>query len=606
MHFVRLDLTNFGPFRDIAVDFPPSGVSVISGPNGSGKTQLMGAAVAAIAGSRALITDPAGEGPSKVALTLGDGATQEVVTLWVEANTSVRGPARCEVTHNETPMSKALRGAFRREVGPRLLLEDGIRQGPLMKREIDAFERAAPESILKDEFWVAMRRTGWLETGVHSAGVGIMIAVVREFMARLDASPLPLVAEDAISQLDARASRFCSELLEWIGQRSQVIVVTPTYADASFGRVLINLPQLSSPVRAMAHFNGSVSIESPRPKKLTPEKAKSFAMGERFPMPENRSCELKEVKGQNPVGSIGQVVDQYVVAFLNAGVDQSGSIYWGVTDSRQVVGVPLTEAQCDEIRRAVVERVGNIKPPLAPTSLSIDFHPVTGDGPTPRYVVEVKVPAVHGTHLYATGSEEVYVKTDAGKKRLGIMQIQEELRRRFATNPGKVGDESEMGTAAAAVAATAAASQLRKPPPRKHDVLLFEELQDVLPFEPTVRLIRDHDFGSSFSRAAVQPLFDFVETWDSPEREFIDGDLQAKLTDLYQAAAKLSEEIVTLAVPIGPKQDRLSVYADAVRERGGSRPKWVIEDGRKLNAAARGFSPLYEEFFRFARQRLNP
>lgn len=42
MHFTSLALKNFGPFRDIAVDFPPTGVSVISGPNASGKSQLVG------------------------------------------------------------------------------------------------------------------------------------------------------------------------------------------------------------------------------------------------------------------------------------------------------------------------------------------------------------------------------------------------------------------------------------------------------------------------------------------------------------------------------------------------------------------------------------
>ncbi|WP_206169320.1 AAA family ATPase [Variovorax gossypii] len=39
MHFIRLALSNFGSFRNIAVEFPPSGVSVISGANASGKSQ---------------------------------------------------------------------------------------------------------------------------------------------------------------------------------------------------------------------------------------------------------------------------------------------------------------------------------------------------------------------------------------------------------------------------------------------------------------------------------------------------------------------------------------------------------------------------------------
>jgi hypothetical protein len=161
-------------------------------------------------------------------------------------------------------------------------------------------------------------------------------------------------------------------------------------------------------------------------------------------------------------------------------------------------------------------------------------------------------------------------------------------------------------TSATVGTTTEAAADSRKAAPRKHDVDLFEELLRVLPFEPTVRLIRDHDFGGAFHKRAIQPLFDFVETWDSPEREFIDAALQAKLTDLYQAASNLSGEVVTLTVPIGPKQELVSVYSDSVRAEGGPRPKWVIEDGRRLNAAARLFTPIYEEFIRFARQQLNP
>lgn len=39
-----------------------------------------------------------------------------------------------------------------------------------------------------------------------------------------------------------------------------------------------------------------------------------------------------------------------------------------------------------------------------------------------------------------------------------------------------------------------------------------DELQRALPFDPTVRLIRDHDFNGPFLRTPIQPLFDFVDT----------------------------------------------------------------------------------------------
>jgi DNA repair exonuclease SbcCD ATPase subunit len=70
MHIVRLTLKNFGSFQDISIDFPSLGVSLISGENGAGKSQLMGAIVAAIVGKRAIHIYPHGEGPSIVSLVI--------------------------------------------------------------------------------------------------------------------------------------------------------------------------------------------------------------------------------------------------------------------------------------------------------------------------------------------------------------------------------------------------------------------------------------------------------------------------------------------------------------------------------------------------------
>lgn len=434
MHFTRLSLKNFGPFRDIAVDFPPAGVFVISGPNASGKSQLVGAAIAAIAGKRAIAIDPAGQGPSSVSLELSDEGAEEVASLTVAAigAGSGKGLARCELTHSPTPMTQALLGLLQRHAGPRLLLGESTRMDRLSERDIAVFENAAPLELLRSNFWDEMRSSGWLGSNAHSGGVGVVIDVIREFTARIDVKQLPLLVDGVFGQLDTRASEFCGALLQLVGRDSQVIVVTPSFAQQPLGQELILLPRHESPLNAMARYMRPARFREPSRKPAQTDRRGKFKLGERFPTPENRVCELKEVKGKNPVGSIGQVVDQYVVAFLNAGKEQIGSIFWGVTDSdRAVVGVPLTDTQCDEIRRVVVEKVGNIMPPLAPTGLRIEFHLVTSESPVPLYLVEVRVPAVQGTYLYATGAEDVFVKTEAGKKKLTILQIQEELLRRM-------------------------------------------------------------------------------------------------------------------------------------------------------------------------------
>lgn len=140
----------------------------------------------------------------------------------------------------------------------------------------------------------------------------------------------------------------------------------------------------------------------------------------------------------------------------------------------------------------------------------------------------------------------------------------------------------------------------RQDPP--HDQRLFQEFQSGFSYEPAVRLLRDHDFGGPFPRKAIQPLFDFVETWDQPEKEFLDQDLQAALGDLYRAARVMATHVVEKTVPIG-NGDYASVFSDTLRA-AGPRPDWVREEARVLNEQANVFVPIYERFLRLCREKL--
>lgn len=137
-----------------------------------------------------------------------------------------------------------------------------------------------------------------------------------------------------------------------------------------------------------------------------------------------------------------------------------------------------------------------------------------------------------------------------------------------------------------------------------HDQKLFEEFQAILPFSPSIEMLRNHDFGNSFLRVAVQPLFNFVETWDSVDKEFIDKELEQHRRQLFDAACQMSSEICKRTVPVGDGS-YASVLSDNVREQGGRRPEWVREDARELNRVASAFVPRYEEFIRYCRQTLN-
>ena len=139
---------------------------------------------------------------------------------------------------------------------------------------------------------------------------------------------------------------------------------------------------------------------------------------------------------------------------------------------------------------------------------------------------------------------------------------------------------------------------------RSHDQSVFQKFSEIFPAEPTLRFLKEHDFGGSFRRANIKSLNDFVETWDSIENEFLNKKLEKKKKELYSKAEKLATEIARRTVPLSGGE-LSSVYSDNLRNAGGPRPKHVIEDAIILNEIATEFVPKYEEFVRFCRKVLS-
>jgi hypothetical protein len=135
-----------------------------------------------------------------------------------------------------------------------------------------------------------------------------------------------------------------------------------------------------------------------------------------------------------------------------------------------------------------------------------------------------------------------------------------------------------------------------------HDQRLYEELKATLAFEPAIRLFRDHDFGGDFPKAAARPIHAFYEAWDSPEKEFLDKELQQGLATLYRAAGRLAETLANTTVPLSTNPAVLTVYPE--NQRGRPRSDSVREDARVLNSEARQFVPIYEDFIRQCREKL--
>ena len=431
MHFTTLNVKHFGPFINAHYEFERMRVNWVTGANASGKTQLAGAILAAVVGRPALTLDETGVGPAEVELLIDDevGQTQERLTLSV----SLDAHGKVAASKNVGPLSLSLLAALSDESGQQLVvnLRDGL---PRELPELKEIENVLPDTLRRRADWVRLRESGAFSASA-SQGQHSIAVLVAQLAARLRAQvKIPLVLDDWNSRWwDTPTESLARALLDEILLVSQVIVLSP---DASmFGSVPHHATLWDHVVKPIAWFDYGYLERRPN---LQRRPTTDWVLGSKLRVQESRTCEYKEVKGTHALESIKSTVDQYVVAFMNAGVTQEGAIFWGVRDEDHVVtGVQLTLKQCDELKRVVTERLHQIVPPIAPTAYRIELHAVTeGSRTVPdTYVVEVRIPSVRRTLLFATGRQEVHVKTDAGKRKLTVVELQQELIKRLGVDP---------------------------------------------------------------------------------------------------------------------------------------------------------------------------
>jgi hypothetical protein len=156
-----------------------------------------------------------------------------------------------------------------------------------------------------------------------------------------------------------------------------------------------------------------------------------FVFNQPVKLEETRYIEFKEITASNPTDSIKNTADTYAVAYLNG---YGGRIFWGIRDDRMVVGVRLNYKQRDDVRREVSVKLTQIKPPAPLGNLHLDIHPILNDVGKEiddLHIVELRISRGNPDELYATGGEEVWVKTDGGKRKLDHMQKIAEIKRRL-------------------------------------------------------------------------------------------------------------------------------------------------------------------------------
>jgi len=150
-----------------------------------------------------------------------------------------------------------------------------------------------------------------------------------------------------------------------------------------------------------------------------------FVRNEAVPFEEDRRYKFKEITSARPTNPIKNAADEYAVAFLNS---EGGRIFWGIRDSgRVVVGVKLSAAERDEIRKDVTSTLAAIQPQVDIVTLRITFHEVfENQVPVPDlYVVELSVPSGEPATMHFTSGGEAFVRLDGVKQKLKGPQIQQ-------------------------------------------------------------------------------------------------------------------------------------------------------------------------------------
>lgn len=151
-----------------------------------------------------------------------------------------------------------------------------------------------------------------------------------------------------------------------------------------------------------------------------------FVHSQPLPFEETRFLEFKEIKEGNPVSSIVKTAEEYTVAFLNR---TGGRIFWGIKDIDGITtGTTLNEKERDEIRVFVSEKLGGIEPPVSVDHWKLEFHQVydlQSQIIEDLWVVELVVPPPRESHVFYTGSGQLYVRTDGGRKKLRGPEVTE-------------------------------------------------------------------------------------------------------------------------------------------------------------------------------------
>lgn len=137
----------------------------------------------------------------------------------------------------------------------------------------------------------------------------------------------------------------------------------------------------------------------------------------------------------------------------------------------------------------------------------------------------------------------------------------------------------------------------------KVDKDLFMEFLSAFPSDSrSVRLLKDHDFGNSYHDDSTKELSNFVYTWNTAQKTFLNQEIEDKKQALYKKCNEFIYELSLVSYSLN-REGYFSCIPDAYRGEFDI-PKHVRDQLQKINNLATECNDLYGEFVLFSRRKL--
>jgi len=445
----KLSVRNFGLFDELTINLN-DGINIIIGENGYGKTTLVGAIKYIYYGKKAVkeydkfdteslvssvvITDDKGnifkrkserQNLFLFSWETGVNASKELIEIIPENNK----PTYPIFIHDDFGSDSN----FDLEIITNLLVQTqlSLNSTKYFNRFISKIEKTNYQNHYKVSSYGEQYMLYLLNTLSKALSDRLEVVIIDGFGGALDS-----IAIDAIFEL------ICS-----LQDRIQfIITLSPLNSDLLDEKVnCIYLEFENESQKSLKRLSTNYSFEPKYPvldgDEIVVEEFIRYMQGDTVSLEENIETEFKEVKGNNPTSSILSLVDQYVVAFLNVLPKKIGRILWGITDSRSIVGVKLTYDDRDKLRREISNKLSQINPHVPHQNYKIKNHNIYNsiyEKIEGLFIVEVIVIPTDSQFFYATAKDEVYMKTDGGKKKMKMQELQIEIRDRNNTQKNYV------------------------------------------------------------------------------------------------------------------------------------------------------------------------